>query len=731
MRKGILLVLFVLCVVATSRDLRAQSPGVSVFVSTQSGSQILKVDGNLGSFSIISSGNPFFNVNPNFFPEAMVVGPDGKLYIADPTDGLVVRMNQDGSQPEMAYRFSCDSGCPANPQGPSFSSSATGDLYFNTLRSNVGDGNGLWVISGAGTIPFGGAPGTAVNLMPDTCIVPACFIPSNGAGTAFDGTDNLLFVQQTGGGGSNLNSILSLIPPYTSGAAPTSLATGLHSPTAVALNPATGGLFVSDTAAGQILAVGTSTLYFGSFGNSNPDCQESAGNPVPELPLYMQFDGTGHLYVATGINSAGNCGEVWRIDPPITGGVATGTMLVDLVAQGDAVQSDQAVGIALPGTPGPAQTIGLSSAAGSFNFGWPVGCNPNASPSDCTYTFGVSYPSGMFPDGSTASVFPTITSEADWALRTPVGNPYHGTLLAPVAGEDGAGIIYSAECLLANGLPCGVPANTALTYTTSTTWKSGQPNYCGSGPGLLKADPIGSDDWINTLTSCTVISLDPTYGAKSKSKCTTSSCLSDWADVFGITGTAPVVTITTPPNGATYFLNQVVNASYSCNPPAGTSPVTACAGDVPNATPINTSSLGTQTFSVTANVSSGPAGSATTTYQVVNGPMASVSPTSVNFGNVFVGGFPIRIVTVTNTGNASLNITSVKVAPVPGGDSDDFFALSLCPKTLGVGKSCFILVSFFADADDFNPQSATLTITDNAAGSPQLVPMTATVIKRK
>ena len=109
MRKGILLVLFVLCVAATSRDLRAQSPGVSVFVSTQSGNQILKVDGNLGSFSIISSGNPFPGVVPNFVPEAMVVGPDGKLYITDPTDGLVVRMNQDGSQPELAYLFSCDS----------------------------------------------------------------------------------------------------------------------------------------------------------------------------------------------------------------------------------------------------------------------------------------------------------------------------------------------------------------------------------------------------------------------------------------------------------------------------------------------------------------------------------------------------------------------------------------------------------------------------------------------
>jgi len=66
---------------------------------------------------------------------------------------------------------------------------------------------------------------------------------------------------------------------------------------------------------------------------------------------------------------------------------------------------------------------------------------------------------------------------------------------------------------------------------------------------------------------------------------------------------------------------------------------------------------------------------------------------------------------------------------VPGGDSDDFGALSLCLRPLQPGTSCFILVSFFADPDDFNPQSATLDITNSAPGSPQLiVPLSATVV---
>ena len=114
----------------------------------------------------------------------------------------------------------------------------------------------------------------------------------------------------------------------------------------------------------------------------------------------------------------------------------------------------------------------------------------------------------------------------------------------------------------------------------------------------------------------------------------------------------------------------------------------------------------------------------------LGGPVAP-SPASVNFGNVPVFGFPIAVVTVTNTGTAAVTIKS-KLAAVPGGDSDDFGALSLCLKPLQPTKSCFILVSFFADPDDFNLQTATLNITNSASGSPQLiVPLTATVVLPK
>jgi hypothetical protein len=157
-----------------------------------------------------------------------------------------------------------------------------------------------------------------------------------------------------------------------------------------------------------------------------------------------------------------------------------------------------------------------------------------------------------------------------------------------------------------------------------------------------------SDNWVDTLVSCTEISPDPTYGNKGSSHCTSSSCLSDWANVF----------------------------------------------DVP-------------------------------------GSIGNLSPASVNFGNVPVGEVAVALVTLTNSSTVPLTISSVRIAPVPGGDSDDFLFLSLCPRALGAGKSCIIALAFLADPDDFNPQSATLTITDSAQASPQLAPLTAQVVKRK
>jgi len=95
----------------------------------------------------------------------------------------------------------------------------------------------------------------------------------------------------------------------------------------------------------------------------------------------------------------------------------------------------------------------------------------------------------------------------------------------------------------------------------------------------------------------------------------------------------------------------------------------------------------------------------------------SFSPSSISFPSQYVGtsGLP-QSVTLTNTGSSTLIITSVSASPA------DFGELSSCGSNVGPGASCSIGVFF--DPTAAGPRSGALTITDNATGSPQSLPLT-------
>jgi hypothetical protein len=97
-------------------------------------------------------------------------------------------------------------------------------------------------------------------------------------------------------------------------------------------------------------------------------------------------------------------------------------------------------------------------------------------------------------------------------------------------------------------------------------------------------------------------------------------------------------------------------------------------------------------------------------------PVITVSPTSLNFGNVVVGTTsPAQTVTVTNSGNGALSITSI-VAGTNYGQTNT------CGSSLGAGLNCTISVTFTPGAS--GTLNGTLTITDNANNSPQTVSLT-------
>ncbi len=137
-------------------------------------------------------------------------------------------------------------------------------------------------------------------------------------------------------------------------------------------------------------------------------------------------------------------------------------------------------------------------------------------------------------------------------------------------------------------------------------------------------------------------------------------------------------------------------------------------------------------FPITITASNGISPSGTQSFTLKVNPSATsalkFSPPTLAFGTVYAGSFTLRTTTITNTGNAMVTFTNFSVASISGNDSTGFIGVDFCPKTLSAGKSCTVIMSFTADSNVTKTHAANLVVADNASGSPQIVPMTATVI---
>jgi hypothetical protein len=98
----------------------------------------------------------------------------------------------------------------------------------------------------------------------------------------------------------------------------------------------------------------------------------------------------------------------------------------------------------------------------------------------------------------------------------------------------------------------------------------------------------------------------------------------------------PVISITSPANGATFTQGQGVAAIYSCSPGEGA--VEKCAGPVANGAALNTSTVGPHTFTVDAEDTLSGTSSQSVIYNVVAPPAQSQPPPPVP--NTTIGSHP-------------------------------------------------------------------------------------------
>ncbi len=101
------------------------------------------------------------------------------------------------------------------------------------------------------------------------------------------------------------------------------------------------------------------------------------------------------------------------------------------------------------------------------------------------------------------------------------------------------------------------------------------------------------------------------------------------------------------------------------------------------------------------------------------GPVVKLSPTSLSFSNQVINTTSAaKTVTLTNTGTAALNISSIAAS------ANFAISTNTCGATLAVGKKCKVGVTFTPTV--LGKLTGTLTFTDNASNSPQTVALTGT-----
>ncbi len=99
-------------------------------------------------------------------------------------------------------------------------------------------------------------------------------------------------------------------------------------------------------------------------------------------------------------------------------------------------------------------------------------------------------------------------------------------------------------------------------------------------------------------------------------------------------------------------------------------------------------------------------------------PAVNLSATSLTFGNQLLGTTSAaQTVTLTNTGTAALSVSGMAA-------SGDFAETNSCRSSVGPGASCTVSVSFTPSTT--GARSGSVTITDSAAGSPQIITLSGT-----
>ncbi len=337
---------------------------------------------------------------------------------------------------------------------------------------------------------------------------------------------------------------------------------------------------------------------------------------------------------------------------------------------------------------------------------------------------------GIAVDTSNNAYVTGFTSSPNFPLASPI----QATLLPQTCTFDYYGYTYTIPCSNTAFVTKLNPSGSALLYSTYLGASGGDLE---SGRGIAVDSASNANAYV-TGTANSKFLLTPgtfqaspggngdAFVAKIGPNDAPGFSLSSFSLSFqdeGIGGTTPSQQISLANTGSlTLNITSIV--------PSGDFAVTTCGSSLAGGASCTISvtftptaaGVRTGTITITDSVASSPQ-KVTLTGNGVAGLAATVSPTSLSFGNQTQGTMSAaQSVTLTNTGSATLTINGFSL----GGANPSDFTLSSAnckqSQSLAVGSSCAFAIGFAPLA--VGNLSATLQILDNSAQSPRNVPLT-------
>jgi hypothetical protein len=326
-------------------------------------------------------------------------------------------------------------------------------------------------------------------------------------------------------------------------------------------------------------------------------------------------------------------------------------------------------------------------------------------------------------NAATAVPAVTLTPTSFTFAATPVGSTTaaqtvtiknSGTATLNLTSESITGT--NATSFIKSATTCGTTLAALATCTVSVEFKP-------ASAGTLSAALSVAD---NAAGSPQAVTLSGTGTAPAVTLTPTS--LTFASTTVGSTTAAQMVTIK---NSGTATLNLASETITGINATSFIKSATTCGATLAALAtctvsvefkPATTGAL-SASLSIADNAANSPqAVTVTGTGTAASAPAVSLTPTSIAFPASIVSTTSgAQTVTLKNTGTATLTVSSIDLG---GTNPTSFVEIGTCGSSLAAGASCLVFVGF--KPASAAALSATLIVTDNAAGSPHKVTLTGT-----